>query len=129
MKLKVIIAAVIVVAFLVFGSYSFLESNVEYTDIAGARAKQKKVQLKGIWDKEKPSAFDPQKSTFTFYLVDDAGQECRVILEGAAPNNFELATSVVAKGRYVKEGEYFHATELLTKCPSKYEATGAEVAG
>jgi cytochrome c-type biogenesis protein CcmE len=127
MKLKVIIAAVIVVAFVIFGSYSFLESNVEYTDVAGARAKHKKVQLKGFWNKEKPSAFDPQKSTFTFYLVDEAGRECRVVLEGAAPNNFELATSVVAKGRYVADGDYFHATELLTKCPSKYEATGAEV--
>ena len=127
MKLKVIIASVIVVAFVIFGSYSFLESNVEYTNVAGARAKHKKVQLKGSWNKEKPSAFDPQKSTFTFYLVDDAGQECRVVLDGAAPNNFELATSVVAKGRYVADGDFFHATEVLTKCPSKYEATGAEV--
>lgn len=127
MKLKIIIASVIVVAFVIFGSYSFLESNVEYTNVAGARAKQKKVQLKGAWNKEKPSAFDPQKSTFTFYLVDDAGQECRVVLDGAAPNNFELATSVVAKGRYVPDGDYFHATEVLTKCPSKYEASGAEV--
>lgn len=127
MKLKIIIASVIVVAFVIFGSYSFLESNVEYTNVAGARAKQKKVQLKGAWNKEKPSAFDPQKSTFTFYLVDDAGQECRVVLDGAAPNNFELATSVVAKGRYVPDGDYFHATEVLTKCPSKYEASGSEV--
>ncbi len=127
MKVKIIIASVIVVAFVIFGSYSFLESNVEYTNVAGARAKQKKVQLKGAWNKEKPSAFDPRKSTFTFFLVDDAGQECKVVLDGAAPNNFELATSVVAKGRYVAEGDYFHATEVLTKCPSKYEATGADV--
>ncbi len=127
MKLKIIIASVIVVAFVVFGSYSFLESNVEYTNIAGARAKPKKVQLKGAWNKDKPSGFDAQKKTFTFYLVDDSGQECRVVLDGAAPNNFELATSVVAKGRYVADGNYFHATEVLTKCPSKYEATGQEV--
>ncbi len=127
MKLKIILASVIVVAFVIFGSYSFLESNVEYTNIAGARAKQKKVQLKGAWNKDKPSAFDPQKSTFTFYLVDDAGQECKVVLDGAAPNNFELATSIVAKGRYVADGNYFHATEVLTKCPSKYEASGADV--
>jgi cytochrome c-type biogenesis protein CcmE len=126
MKLKIIIASVIVVGFLIFGSYSFLESNVEYTDVAGARAKHKKVQLKGAWDKERPSAFDPQKSTFTFYLVDEAGQVCKVVLDGAAPNNFELATSVVAKGRYVPEGDYFHATQVLTKCPSKYEATAVE---
>jgi len=126
MKLKVIIGSVIVVLFIIFGSYSFLESNVEYTDIAGAMKKQKKVQLKGTWDKSKESRFDMKTSTFTFYLVDDSGRECRVVLDGAAPNNFELATSVVAKGRFTDEG-FFHASEVLTKCPSKYEAQPADL--
>lgn len=127
MKPKVIIAAVIVIGFIIFGSYSFLESNVEYTDVAGAMSKQKKVQLKGEWDKDKESSFDAKTSTFTFYLKDENGQECKVVLDGAAPNNFELATSVVAKGRYLSEQGYFHATEVLTKCPSKYEAQADEV--
>jgi len=126
MKPKVIAAGVVVVAFIVFGSYSFLESNVEYTDIAGAMKKHRKVQLKGTWNKEKASAFDARTGTFTFYLVDEAGQECKVVLEGAAPNNFELATSVVAKGRFNDEG-VFRASEVLTKCPSKYEARASDV--
>lgn len=126
MKPRIIAAGVVVVAFVIFGSYSFLESNVEYTDIAGAMKKHKKVQLKGTWNREKESSFNPATSQFTFYLLDDAGRECKVVLEGAAPNNFELATSVVAKGRFTEEG-YFHATEVLTKCPSKYEAQPGEV--
>jgi len=126
MKIKVIAGAVIVVAFIIFGSYSFMQSNVEYTDVAGAIQMHKKVQLKGSWDKSKAASFDSHTSQFTFYLVDDKGQECKVVLDGAAPNNFELATSVVAKGRYVDDG-YFHATEVLTKCPSKYEAQPDEV--
>jgi cytochrome c-type biogenesis protein CcmE len=127
MKPKVIIGAIIVIAFIIFGSYSFLESNVEYTDVAGAMKTHKKVQLKGSWNKEKQSAFDAKSSTFTFYLLDDNGRECKVVLDGAAPNNFELATSVVAKGRFVPEQGYFHATEVLTKCPSKYEAKAEEL--
>ena len=127
MKPNVIIAAVIVVAFIIFGSYSFLESNVEYTNVSGAMKTHKKVQLKGAWNKDKESAFDAKSSTFTFYLKDDNGQECKVVLDGAAPNNFELAVSVVAKGRYIPEQGYFHATEVLTKCPSKYEAQASEV--
>jgi cytochrome c-type biogenesis protein CcmE len=126
MNLKTIIAAVVVVAFIIFGSYSFFESNVEYVDVAGAMQTHKKVQLKGTWNKDKEAFFDPSTSHFTFYLVDDKGKECKVVLEGAAPNNFELATSVVAKGRYVEEG-YFQASEVLTKCPSKYEAQGDQV--
>jgi cytochrome c-type biogenesis protein CcmE len=127
MNVKTIIAAVLVIAFIIFGSLSFLESNVEYTDVAGAMKSGKKVQLKGSWNKEKAASFDPQTSTFTFYLVDDAGKELKVVLDGAAPNNFELATSVVAKGRYIPEEGVFHASELLTKCPSKYEAEGKDV--
>ncbi len=127
MKPKVIVGAVIVIAFIIFGSYSFLESNVEYTDVAGAMKTHKKVQLKGEWIKERESAFDAKSSTFTFYLKDENGKECKVVLDGAAPNNFELATSVVAKGRFVPEQGYFHATEVLTKCPSKYEAQAEEL--
>ncbi len=127
MKLKVIVAAVVVVLFIIFGSVSFLRSNVEYTDVTGAISMHRKVQLKGQWNKEKPSAFDPRTTQFTFFLVDDHGKECKVVLDGAAPNNFEMATSVVAKGRYDADGGYFHATEVLTKCPSKYEAKGEEV--
>ncbi|MEW6510709.1 MAG: cytochrome c maturation protein CcmE [Bacteroidota bacterium] len=126
MKPKIVIGGVIVVLFIIFGSYSFMESNVEYTDIAGAMKKHKKVQLKGEWNKEKEASFDPVKSQFTFWLVDESGKECKVVLDGAAPNNFELATSVVAKGRFTDEG-YFHATEVLTKCPSKYEAQPSEL--
>ena len=126
MKPKVIIGSLVVILFIIFGSYSFLESNVEYTDVAGAMAKHKKVQLKGSWVKDKPSSFDPRTSQFTFFLVDDSGHECKVVLDGAAPNNFEMATSVVAKGRFV-DGGYFHASEVLTKCPSKYEAQPGEM--
>jgi cytochrome c-type biogenesis protein CcmE len=126
MKPKIIIASIVVVLFIIFGSYSFMESNVEYTDIAGAMKKHKKVQVKGSWNREKEATFNASKGQFTFYLVDDSGRECKVVLDGAAPNNFELATSVVAKGRFTDEG-YFHASELLTKCPSKYEAQPGEV--
>lgn len=126
MKLKVIIASVVIVLFIIFGSVSFLQSNVEYTDVTGAMQKHKKVQLKGQWIKDKGSSFDPATTQFTFFLVDDNGKECKVVLDGAAPNNFELATSVVAKGRFTDEG-YFHASEVLTKCPSKYEAQGSDV--
>lgn len=126
MQPKTIIAAVIVIVFIIFGATSFLESNLEFTDVTGAMKTHKKIQLKGLWNRDKEARFDPKTSQFTFYLLDDNGKECKVVLDGAAPNNFEMATSVVAKGRYMEEG-YFHATEVLTKCPSKYEAQADEI--
>jgi cytochrome c-type biogenesis protein CcmE len=125
MKMKIIIASVLIVAAIIFGAVSFVETNVEYADFHAAVSTHKKVQVKGEWVKEKASAFDASKSQFVFYMKDDNGQEEKVIFDGAKPNNFELANAVVVKGRY-QEG-CFHASEILTKCPSKYEADAETV--
>lgn len=125
MNKKMIVGGLIIVVFIVFGAYSFLESTVEYSDFQGAMKSGKKVQVKGYWLKEKNSFYDAKENRFTFYMRDDNNDETKVILEGARPNNFEIASSVVVKGRY-SDG-YFHASDILTKCPSKYEGTAEEV--
>ncbi|MDP1675357.1 MAG: cytochrome c maturation protein CcmE, partial [Bacteroidota bacterium] len=101
MKPKVIVAVVIIVGALLFGATTFLESNIEYMDFAKAQSASKKVQVKGKWVKEKNSQYDATKSQFTFYMVDDNQQEVKVVLDGAKPNNFEMATEVIAKGRFI----------------------------
>lgn len=64
-------------------------------------------------------SLDRENNKFIFFMKDDAGDEMKVVYDGTIPNNFESATSVVVTGVY-KEG-YFHARDILTKCPSKYE--------
>ncbi len=125
MKPKVVAGVVVIVAGIVLSAVNFVESNVEYGDFETAQKVAKKIQVKGEWAKDKESFFDAERVEFVFYLKDDNGRIERVVLEGAKPNNFELATSVVAKGRY--EGDHFHATEVLTKCPSKYEGDAESV--
>ena len=125
MKTKIIIASIVIVAAIIFGAVSFVETNVEYTDFQSAVSTHKKVQVKGEWLKARPSLFDPAKSQFTFYMKDDNGQEEKVVFDGAKPNNFEIANAIVVKGRC--EDGYFHASEILTKCPSKYEADAETV--
>lgn len=125
MKAKVIVGGIVVVIGIVLGAMNFMESNVEYADFAAAEQSHKKVQVKGEWVKEEATNFDVQKVKFSFYLKDESNRVARVVLDGAKPNNFELATSVVAKGKFVN-GE-FHASEVLTKCPSKYEGSAETV--
>jgi cytochrome c-type biogenesis protein CcmE len=125
MNPKIIIGSVVIVVFLVFGAVSFMGSNVEYADFAKAEQSGKKVQVKGSWLKDKESQFDPRKSEFVFFMKDDNAREARVVFAGAKPNNFEMATSVVAKGRF-KDGS-FYASEILTKCPSKYDGDSTAV--
>ncbi len=111
--------SIIIVLAIVFLSINFLESKVEYGTFSEAIEMQKKIQVKGAWLKEKESYFDAEKHQFVFFMKDDNGTVTKVILDGAKPNNFELAESVVAKGTFV-DG-VFHASDVLTKCPSKYE--------
>lgn len=125
MNVKIVVAGVVIVAAIIFGAVSFVQTNVEYTDFRTAAATHKKVQVKGEWVRAKASAFDAAKSQFVFTMKDDNGREERVVFDGAKPNNFEIANAVVVKGRY-EEGA-FHASEILTKCPSKYEADAETV--
>jgi len=125
MKPKIIIGGIVVIVGIVLGAVNFLQSNVEYMDFSGAERVHKKVQVKGEWVKEQGTSFDSEKVTFTFYMKDDANRIVKVVLDGAKPNNFELATSIVAKGKF-ETGE-FHASEVLTKCPSKYEGSEESV--
>ncbi|MEP0822873.1 MAG: cytochrome c maturation protein CcmE [Ignavibacterium sp.] len=125
MNVKIVVAAVVIAAGLMLGVMNFMESNVEYADFATAERSGRKVQVKGVWLRDQESLFDSGKAQFIFYMKDDSERVMKVVLEGAKPNNFELAESVVAKGRI--EGDHFHATEVLTKCPSKYEGDAEAV--
>lgn len=119
MNVKVAVAGLVVLVGIVLGMINFIDSNIEYGDFTDARRTQKKIQVKGAWIKDRESSFDTEKMQFTFFLKDDSGEIAKVVLDGAKPNNFDLAANVVVKGKFI--GDYFHATEVLTKCPSKYE--------
>jgi cytochrome c-type biogenesis protein CcmE len=124
-KAKLITGLLIILVFVAVGFASFMDNKIEYVNFAQAKEKVKTVEVKGHWVKDKESKFDPESNTFSFYMVDDFNTEMKVVLAGAKPNNFEVAEAVVAKGK-VKNGD-FHAKEVLTKCPSKYEAQGKDV--
>ena len=119
MKLRYIIGIALVVIFAVIGIYALNDSKIEYTNLEVAKTNGRKVQVKGVWVKEKGAEYNSTTNQFTFTMHDENKQEVKVIFEGARPNNFDIAESIVVKGRY--EGGEFHASDILTKCPSKYE--------
>ncbi|MBS4028491.1 MAG: cytochrome c maturation protein CcmE [Ignavibacteriales bacterium] len=125
MKLKVILGSVIILGLLVFLSFSFMENKVEYGTITDAMKTQRKIQVKGAVVVDKGTKYDSDKNEFVFFMKDDDGATCQVVFSGAKPNNFEVAEAVVVKGRYI-DG-FFHASDILTKCPSKYEGTSEQM--
>jgi cytochrome c-type biogenesis protein CcmE len=120
MNIKIVIAILLILAAVGYGAVSFVETNVQYTNFTTALSTHKKVQIKGEWLRDKASAYDASKNEFTFFMKDEDGTETKVVFEGSKPNNFELASAIVIKGRF--EDQCFRASEILTKCPSKYEA-------
>jgi cytochrome c-type biogenesis protein CcmE len=125
MNKRYIIGILIIVVFLVVGFFAFMDTKIEYTNFQAASQTHRLCQVKGSWLKDKESKFDQNTKQFVFYMKDENNYEMRVVLDGAKPNNFDLAENIVAKGK-VTNG-YFHAKEVLTKCPSKYEGKGEDV--
>ena len=120
MKNKYIFGGFIIVIFLGIMAYLFTQSNIQYQDdFTQVMQTNKTVKATGSWVKEKNYQIDKVNKTFSFFMVDTKGNEMKVVYNGTIPNNFESAISVVVTGKYVKG--YFHAKDILTKCPSKYE--------
>jgi cytochrome c-type biogenesis protein CcmE len=125
MKNKYLFGGAIIVLFLGIMGYLFTQSNIKYeSDFSVVKSTDKTVKATGSWVKEKNYEMNRDLNTFSFFMKDEKGNEMKVICEGVMPNNFESATSVVVTGSY--QNGYFHAKDILTKCPSKYEQTNVQ---
>ncbi len=119
MKSKYLFGGAIIVVFLGIMGYLFTQSNIKYVNnFAVVKQENKIVKATGSWIRDKNYVIDKSNRTFTFYMKDEHNNIMKVVFEGMMPNNFESARSVVVTGVY-KDG-YFHANDILTKCPSKY---------
>ncbi len=120
MKNKYMFGGVIIVVFLGIMSYLFTQTSISYEeDFREIVKTSKTIKATGSWVKAKSYNVDKANKQFSFFMEDYHGNELKVIYNGSIPNNFESATSVVVTGKY-QDGS-FHADDILTKCPSKYE--------
>ena len=122
MKRKHIIALVIAVAFIGISAFALVDNKIDYSDFEKAASSGRRAQVSGTYDKDKGSHYDVTSNTFSFYMKDRAGHEMPVKYAGIRPNNFEIAPSVVCVGKV--EGGVFEASDIQTKCPSRYEGSG-----
>ncbi len=120
MKPKYIVGAALALALIVTAFFSVESKKIEYMDFRAATESGSRAQISGTWVKDGGCKYDAEKNEFVFTMKDEKGTAMPVILKGAKPNNFEMASMVVATG-HVEKGT-FHATNILTKCPSKYDS-------
>jgi cytochrome c-type biogenesis protein CcmE len=124
MKVKYIVGILIIVGFVAFAAINLSKSLTPYVSLDDAKKSSKVVQVKGqrVVGSEN---FDVEKKVFTFKMADDKGEQFEVIYHGVKPANLEQAEEIVVIGRYTQG--HFEAEQLLVKCPSKYQAEGAEI--
>jgi cytochrome c-type biogenesis protein CcmE len=81
----------------------------------------KEFHVVGELVREKEIYYNPVKDAnfFSFYMKDNDGSVRRVILQDAKPQDFERSEQIVIVGK--PQGDDFHASKILLKCPSKYQ--------
>ena len=112
------VGAVLVVAFLAYGTTSFKSNLTPYVSFEEAARSGKKVQVAGGLVENSTEYLDASEE-LRFAMVDEEGHTLTVHYIGVKPGNFEEAVQIVAVGTY-HQG-VFEAEQLLVKCPSKYQ--------
>lgn len=117
MKPRVILGAVFVLLGLGLAGVNFFSTHIDYGTFADARKTLRITQVRGTWIRDKGIARG-DSATSIFFMYDDASDTVEVVLTREVPVQFESVSSIVVQGKY--EHGRFYATEVLTKCPSKY---------
>ena len=80
----------------------------------------KEFHIVGELARQEDMNYNPEKDPnyFSFYMKDKSGDERKVVFQGAKPQDFERSEEIVLTGKM--EGDEFHASKILMKCPSKY---------
>jgi len=118
------VGAVLVVAFLAYGTTSFKSNLTPYVSFEEASRMGSKVQVAGGLVENSTKYLDATEE-LEFAMVDEDGNTMTVHYNGVKPGNFEEAVQIVAIGSY-QEG-VFSAEQLLVKCPSKYQGLEDDV--
>ncbi|TCV20664.1 cytochrome c-type biogenesis protein CcmE [Sphingobacterium alimentarium] len=126
MKKSSIILIVIIAVAIAMILVIYTDSST-YSTFAQAKEKNTELYVVGVLNKEKELVYDPVKDAnhFAFYMYDNDSTECKVVFNGSKPQDIERSEQIVLTGKM--EGDTFHASKILMKCPSKYNKDEMEI--
>lgn len=119
---KTSLILLIVIAVCVAGMVMLVGDFSTYETFATAKKKEgKEIHVIGALDTAKAVVYDPAKDAnyFSFYMKDKSGVVTKVVFNGTRPTDFEKSTELVLTGKM--QGDEFHCSKILMKCPSKYK--------
>lgn len=115
------IVVILLVAVLLGTLFSVFTQNSESVVFARAFAEPGvEFKVSGTLDTDHPVVYDPETSVAEtrFHMRDKDGEVHEVLLKEAKPTGLEQSESIDLYGK-VEDGRFI-ATEMLMKCPSKY---------
>jgi cytochrome c-type biogenesis protein CcmE len=118
---KSFIIAIALIAVAIAAILSTVADSSTYANFNTAIEHPKKeFHVVGKLNKTKPEEYHPEVNAnlFSFYMMDNEGKECKVILNKTKPQDFDKSEQIVIIGKMA--GDEFHASDVLMKCPSKY---------
>lgn len=124
---KIHIIAIVVIAVALAVIVSTISNSSTYATLSEARSNAGHTyHVVGKLDKHEQFIYNPEVNAnlFGFYLVDNEGAKVKVLYNGTKPQDFERSEQIVVVGKI--DGEDFHASQILMKCPSKYNGNEAD---
>jgi cytochrome c-type biogenesis protein CcmE len=118
---KIHILGIVVIAVAIGVIFTSLQSSSTYSDFTEAAANpDTEYHVVGKLNKAVPVQYDPKINAdqCSFMLVDNKGVEKQVILHKSVPQDIQKSEQIVLIGKM--KGDAFEASEILMKCPSKY---------
>lgn len=121
------ILLIVVIAVAIAMIIAIYTDSSTYNTFAEAKEKQTELYVAGVLNKEKELHYNPVEDAnlFSFFMYDSDSTECKVIFHGAKPQDIERSEQIVLTGKM--DGDVFHASKILMKCPSKYNKDKMEV--
>jgi cytochrome c-type biogenesis protein CcmE len=125
MKKKYIIGGVIVLAAIIYILYLNFGSSVSYY-VTVSEFYERSAELDDnsirVAGKVADNSIDWNAEELELkFSITEGGKNMPVIYNGPQPAGFKAESSLLVEGKYNPDG-VFRATQLILKCPSKYES-------
>jgi cytochrome c-type biogenesis protein CcmE len=128
-KLKFIVGGLVIAVAVAYLIFTALRSSASYfltvseLQARGPEFYGRNVRVSG---KVVPDSidFDAGDLLLRFDIADEDGRRLRVVFNGPKPDQMRGEAQAVVEGKYLESGE-FQASDLLMKCPSRYEESQA----
>jgi cytochrome c-type biogenesis protein CcmE len=117
----IVLIAIAFVAYIGFSKFATYDITVSQFVAQSDSYTGKQVRVVG---EVVPGSVNQDSQNFTLsFTMAEGNTSLPVVYQGVVPDTFKEGTDIVVEGKSDQQG-VFHASQLITKCPSKYEPSG-----